>query len=165
MVRFPTFAIAITESPLFLSTAGAERFELVTLLGPWFRLSPLHRDLPLSYFSSPKTKAQGEILNSQRAIRMMQQMHSSELLDIINHLIRASKSAREKVLDWFAAAVNINHKRRALQVDQKQVSTDGFMFNITTCLDQLCEPFMDAAFTKVRKANYYHPNSLLIPAD
>jgi ubiquitin conjugation factor E4 B len=104
----------------------------------------------MTYFSSPKTRDQGFILNSQRSLRMTQQMLSSDLLDVINHLIRASKDAREKVLDWFAAALNINHKRRAIQVDPKTVSSDGFMFNITTCLDQLCEPFMDAAFTKVR---------------
>lgn len=81
---------------------------------------------------------------------MTQQLVQSELLDIINQLIRASKSAREHVLDWFAASLNLNHKRRALNVDPKQVSSDGFMFNITTCLDQLCEPFMDATFSKVR---------------
>lgn len=85
---------------------------------------------------------------------MTQQLLSSDLLDVINHLIRASKEAREKVLDWFAAAINLNHKRRALQVDPKAVSSDGFMFNITTCLDQLCEPFMDAAFTKVCTPSY-----------
>ncbi|PGH27512.1 hypothetical protein AJ80_00753 [Polytolypa hystricis UAMH7299] len=149
LVRYPAIAAAITESPIFNSTVGAEAYEASTLLGPWFRLSPLHRDVPLSYFSSPKTRDQGYILNSQRALRMMQQMVSTELLDIINHLIRASKSAREKVLDWFAAALNVNHKRRAIQVDEKLVSSDGFMFNITSCLDQLCEPFMDAAFTKI----------------
>lgn len=103
----------------------------------------------MTYFSSPKTRDQGFILNSQRSLRMTQQMLSSDLLDVINHLIRASKDSREKVLDWFAAALNLNHKRRAMQVDPKTVSSDGFMFNITTCLDQLCEPFMDAAFTKV----------------
>ncbi|KKZ66087.1 ubiquitin conjugation factor E4 B [[Emmonsia] crescens] len=149
LVRFPPLAVAITESELFNAPVDAEKFETATLLGPWFRLSPLHRDVPLNYFSSPKTRDQGFILNSQRAVRMMQQLLSSDLLDIINQLIRASKSAREHVLDWFAASVNLNHKRRALQVDPKTVSSDGFMFNITTCLDQLCEPFMDAAFTKV----------------
>lgn len=40
-----------------------------------------------------------------------------------------------------------------MQVDPNTVSSDGFMFNITTCLDQLCEPFMDASFTKVRIAS------------
>jgi ubiquitin conjugation factor E4 B len=80
---------------------------------------------------------------------MTQQMLNSDLLDVINHLIRASKDARERVLDWFAAALNLNHKRRAMQVDPRTVSSDGFMLNLTTCLDHLCEPFMDAAFTKV----------------
>lgn len=79
-------------------------------------------------------------------------MLSADLFDIVNHMVRASKDARDKVLDWFAAALNINHKRRAMQVDPNTVSSDGFMFNITSCLDQLCEPFMDARFTKVRSS-------------
>lgn len=54
------------------------------------------------------------------------------------------------MLDWFALCVNVNHKRRAMQVDQKQVSSDGFLVNVTVCLDQLCEPFMDATFSKAR---------------
>ena len=53
------------------------------------------------------------------------------------------------MLDWFAACVNANHKRRAMQVDRKTVSSDGFMININVCLDQLSEPFMDATFSKV----------------
>ncbi|KGQ00890.1 hypothetical protein PAAG_12433 [Paracoccidioides lutzii Pb01] len=160
LVRFPPLAIAITESKLFNAPVDAERLETATLLGPWFRLSPLHRDVPMNYFSSPKTRDQGFILNSQRAVRMMQQLLNSDLLDIVNHFIRASKPAREHVLDWFAASVNLNHKRRALQVDPKTVSSDGFMFNITTCLDQLCEPFMDAAFTKIDRIdiNYLKRN-------
>lgn len=149
LVRYQPLATAITNSPIFNTDVGADSFELVTILGPFFRLSPLHRDITLKYFSSPKTRDPGFILNSQRSLRMTQQIISSDLLDIINQLVRASKSAREHVLDWFAASVNINHKRRALKCDPKLVSSDGFMFNITTCLDQLCEPFMDAAFTKV----------------
>jgi ubiquitin conjugation factor E4 B len=85
---------------------------------------------------------------------MTQQMLNSDLLDVINHLIRASKNARERVLDWFATALNSNHKRRAMQVDPRTVSSDGFMFNLTTCLDHLCEPFMDASFSKVRIAYF-----------
>lgn len=134
---------------MFNLDVGADKFETVTLLGPWFRLSPLQKEITMSYFSSPKTRDPSSILSAQRAMRMTQQLHSSDLLDIVNHLVRASKAARESVLNWFAASVNINHKRRALQVNPEEVSSDGFMFNITTCLDQLCEPFMDAAFTKV----------------
>lgn len=134
---------------MFNQGKDASTFEVSTLLGPWFRLSPLQSEITKEYFSSPKTRDQNFIVSSQRALRMTQQMQSSDLLDIVNHLIRASKETREKVLDWFATSVNINHKRRAMQVDHRIVSSDGFMFNITTCLDQLCEPFMDAAFSKV----------------
>ncbi|KAJ9376382.1 hypothetical protein DTO063F5_8814 [Paecilomyces variotii] len=158
LVRHAAIASAITESSIFNATQDPPTFETKTLLGPWFRLSPLHGSVTTSYFSSPKTRDQGYILTAQRSLRMTQQMLNSDLLDVINHLIRASKDAREKVLDWFATAVNINHKRRAMQVDPKTVSSDGFMFNITTCLDHLCEPFMDAGFTKIDRidAAYLH---------
>ncbi|KAJ5483428.1 hypothetical protein N7530_002674 [Penicillium desertorum] len=161
LVRHGSIAAAITESSIFNNTKDPAQFEKTTLLGPWFRLSPLQANVTLSYFSSPKTRDQAYISNAQRSLRMTQQMLSSDLLDVINHLIRASKEARDRVLDWFATAMNINHKRRAMQVDPEQVSSDGFMFNLTTCLDQLCEPFMDAAFTKIDRvdADYLHRDS------
>lgn len=161
LVRHGSIAAAITESSIFNNSKDPAQFEKATLLGPWFRLSPLQANVTLSYFSSPKTRDQAYISNAQRSLRMTQQMLSSDLLDVVNHLIRASKEARDRVLDWFATAMNINHKRRAMQVDPAQVSSDGFMFNITTCLDQLCEPFMDAAFTKIDRvdADYLHRDS------
>ncbi|KAJ5143935.1 uncharacterized protein N7515_002722 [Penicillium bovifimosum] len=161
LVRHASIATAITESSIFNSSMDPALFEKVTLLGPWFSLSPLQAKVTLTYFSSPKTRDQAYISNAQRSLRMTQQMLSSDLFDIINHLIRASKEARDRVLDWFATALNINHKRRAMQVDPNQVSSDGFMFNITTCLDQLCEPFMDPAFTKIDRidADYLHRDS------
>lgn len=149
LVRHPTIGSAITESSIFNATRDAPSFEKRTLLGPWFRLSPLQGNVTMQYFSSPKTRDQAYIANAQRSLRMMQQLLNSDLLDITNHLIRASKDARDRVLDWLATAMNINHKRRAMQVDPNMVSSDGFMFSLTTCLDQLCEPFMDASFTKV----------------
>lgn len=75
--------------------------------------------------------------------------HQADLLDIVNHMVKSGEEPKAKTLDWFALCVNLNHKRRAMQVDQKTVSTDGFMINVTTCLDQLCEPFMDATFSKI----------------
>ncbi|KKK13167.1 ubiquitin conjugation factor E4 [Aspergillus ochraceoroseus] len=160
LVHNAALAAAITESSFFNESRNPVSFEVDTLLGPWFRLSPLQPSAMMSYFSSPKTRDQSYILNAQRSIRMVQQLLSSDLLDIINHMIRASKDARDRVLDWFAAALNINHKRRAMQVDPSTVSSDGFMFNLTTCLDQLCEPFMDANFTKIDRIDidYLHRN-------
>ncbi|KAL4873198.1 hypothetical protein BDV12DRAFT_182436 [Aspergillus spectabilis] len=158
LVRHAAIASAITESSIFNASRDPVSFEKDTLLGPWFRLSPLQSRATLSFFSSPKTRDQAYISNAQQSLRMVQQLLSSDILDIINHMIRASQEARNRILDWFATALNINHKRRAMQVDNKTVSSDGFMFNLTTCLDQLCQPFMDANFTKIDRIDieYLH---------
>ncbi len=93
----------------------------------------------------------GHIRASQNALRLTLNQHQKDLLEIINAFIRASATSRNKTLDWFAYIVNTNHKRRAMRVDEKSVSSDGFMMNVTVVLDYLCEPFMDATFSKVSK--------------
>ena len=129
----------------------AQMIETATFLGPFFRISPLQTSVTNVYFSSPKTRDKGYIVNSQKALRMALGTHQSDLLEIINNFIRASKEAREATLNWFAQIMNKNHKRRAMRVDPKTVSSDGFMVNVTICLDGLCEPFMDSTFSKVSK--------------
>lgn len=151
IVRYGPLVNAVVQSPRFLpQQVAAGTLEADTLLGPFFQISPLQADVTINYFSSPKTRDKGYIINSQRALRMTLETHQTDLLDIVNQIIKRSREAREKMLDWLALCVNVNHKRRAMQVDQKQVSSDGFMINVTVCLDQLCEPFMDATFSKVR---------------
>lgn len=150
LVRYPALVKAIASTPSFVSTsASASDLEATTLLGPFFAISPLQADITSQYFSSPKTRDRAFITNSQQSLRMALTTHQQDLLDVVNHIIKSDKTARDRVLDWFALCVNRNHKRRALQVDKKLVSSDGFMINITVCLDQLCEPFMDATFSKI----------------
>ena len=140
----------MVETPHFLKPGVPAQFiEVSTLLGPFFQISPLQAEVTTNYFSSPQTREKTYIFNAQNALRLSTRAHQTDLLDIINHIIKTSKEARERMLDWFASCVNSNHKRRAMQVDSKQVASDGFMMNITVCLDQLCEPFMDATFTKI----------------
>ena len=152
MVQYPAVVQAIVHSERFLPpNIPAGVFEGITLLGPFFAISPLQGDVTTQYFSSPQTRDKTYISNSQNSLRMALNTHSSELLDITNRMIRSGKESRDRVLDWFATCINVNHKRRAMQVNQKEVSSDGFMINITTCLDQLCEPFMDATFSRIDK--------------
>ncbi|KAI9867295.1 MAG: hypothetical protein M1813_009573 [Trichoglossum hirsutum] len=150
IARFPVLVNAVTKSSLFLPSGVAPQdLEKKTLLGPFFQISPLQGVVTLTYFSSPKTRDKGYIINSQKALRMSLQTHQADLLDIVNHVIRASKESRERMLDWFALIVNANQKRRGMQVDAATVSSDGFMINVTTILDQLCDPFMDSTFSKI----------------
>ncbi|KAI9780878.1 MAG: hypothetical protein M1839_006505 [Geoglossum umbratile] len=150
IARFPALINAVTKSSLFVpSEIAPQDIEKNTLLGPFFQISPLQDDVTSTYFSSPRTRDRAYIINSQKALRMSLQTHQTDLLDIVNHIIRASKESRGGMLDWFALTVNANQKRRGLQVDGATVSSDGFMINVTTILDQLCDPFMDSTFSKI----------------
>ena len=152
---------AIVQSSLFLpNDIPAVAWEEQTLLGPFFHISPLQKEVTQNYFSSPKTRDKSSIVNAQNALRMTLRTHQSDLLDITNCIIKTGKEPRERMLDWLAQGINLNHKRRAMRVDRTAVSKDGFMINITVCLDQLCEPFMDATFSKIDRidANYLKRN-------
>ncbi|KAM3074745.1 Ubiquitin conjugation factor E4, variant 2 [Clarireedia jacksonii] len=151
LTQFAPIVTAIAEDPLFQMAVSANNIEKYTLLGPFFRISPLQPEVTKEYFNAPKTMDQRHITTSQDALRLTLQAHQKDLLDIINHFVRASPVAKNKTLDWFAYIVNQNHKRRAIQVDPKEVSTDGFMLNVTVVLDGLCEPFMDTTFSKISK--------------
>ncbi|TKX22190.1 ubiquitin conjugation factor E4 [Elsinoe australis] len=154
IVRYPKLVVAMTESDKFLRKGfGAPDIESHTTLGPFFRLSPIQAETAINYFSSPKTRDRGYIDNAQRSLRMTLQTHQGELFDITNAIVKTSKEPREKLLEWFALIMNSNHKRRAIQVDAKQVSTDGFMLNVTAILDQLCDPFIDASFSKIDRVD------------
>jgi ubiquitin conjugation factor E4 B len=139
---------------------SAPGIEKHTLLGPFFRISPLQAAVTKEYFSAPKTMDKGHIRTAQEALRLTLQTHQKDLLDITNFMLRASETAKLKMLDWFAHIVNSNHKRRAMRVDPKAVSSDGFMQNVTVVLDGLCEPFMDTTFTKVSRIDveYFRRN-------
>ncbi|RMZ81007.1 hypothetical protein DV738_g2496, partial [Chaetothyriales sp. CBS 135597] len=168
LVRFKPLAAAITESSIFVDgSLQASALESKTLLGPYFALSPLQTEVSKQYFVGPKTMDPSRIRTSQQALQLSLRAHQEVLRDIINPLLRASDAARNRVLDWFALCVNSNHKRRAMRVDMKTVSSDGFMINVNTVLDTLCEPFMDASFSKISRVEveYLRRNPRVVVKD
>nr|POE85510.1 ubiquitin conjugation factor e4 [Quercus suber] len=152
LVRFPKIVDAITQSSMWIpNDVEPEDIETKTLLGPFFRLSPMQLEVAQSYFSAPKTRDRAFIANAQNAIRLTLRNQQLELFQIADQIVRAGTAPRERILNWFALCVNKNHKKRAMRVDYKTVSSDGFMVNVTVTLDGLCEPFMDAKFSKIEK--------------
>lgn len=139
---------------------SAPGIEKHTFLGPFFRISPLQTEVTQIYFAGPRTLDRGAIKNAQNALQITINTHQQDLRDIVNAFVRASPETRNRLLDWFAYIMNTNHKRRAIQVDPKEVASDGFMMNITVVLDQLCEPFMDSTFSKVDRIDvgYFRRN-------
>ncbi|KAK5937778.1 Ubiquitin conjugation factor E4 [Knufia obscura] len=153
LVAFKPVINAIVQSSMFCDKSiPAAQLETQTILGPYFQLSPLQAQVTSQYFPGPKTMDQGRIRNAQQALQMSLRTHQTELSEIVKPMVRASAEAKDAVLDWFALVINSNHKRQALQVDKTTVSSDGFMINVNTCLDQLAEPFIDATFSKIDRA-------------
>ncbi|XXG97398.1 hypothetical protein Hte_003699 [Hypoxylon texense] len=157
--RYPLLLTALAEHPDFLVKPSADMTkeqialssENQTILGPFFRISPLQLEVTKTYFGSPRTMNPNHIQTSQSSLQMTLKAYQSDLTGITNALVRASQTSRNNTLDWFAFALNSNHKRRALQVKVNDVASDGFMVNLTAVLDQLCQPFMDATFSKIDK--------------
>ncbi|KAK6339107.1 hypothetical protein TWF696_009891 [Orbilia brochopaga] len=152
IVTIKAMAILFTTSPVFLPQGlRPPDLEIETLLGPYFRISPLQGRVVELYFPSPKTQPPSALNLASSSLRLSMKAHQDQLSAIINHLVRASPEARGKVLDFFATVLNLNTKRRALQIQENTVSSDGFLLNITAILNKLCDPFMDATYTKVDK--------------
>lgn len=149
----------LTRHPTFNMAQSAPGIEKHTILGPFFRLSPLQPEVIRSYFPGPRTLDKARIANAQDALRMVLRTHQDDLFQIANAFIRNTDS-RSKTLDWFAYILNTNHKRRAMQYDPRQVASDGFMMNVTTILDRFCEPFMDNDFSKIDRIDvrYFQRN-------
>ncbi|KAK6499191.1 hypothetical protein TWF506_003823 [Arthrobotrys conoides] len=152
LVTIKPMAILFTTSPSFLpSNLRPPDFEVETLLGPYFRISPLQGRVVETYFPSPRTQAPAALNLASSSLRISIKTYQDQLSVIINYLVRASPAARGRVLDFFASVLNSNSKRRALQVQENTVSSDGFLLNITAVLNKLCDPFMDATYSKVDK--------------
>ncbi|RWA09136.1 hypothetical protein EKO27_g5965 [Xylaria grammica] len=159
--RFPPLLDALARHPSFqvqpkqdaTKEELAKATETDTILGPFFRISPLQTEVTKTYFASPRTIDPGHVKSSQTALQMTLKAHQGDLIGIINAFVRASPAAKNSTLDWFAFGLNSNHKRRALQVKATEVASDGFMVNVTAVLDKLCEPFMDATFSKINKVD------------
>lgn len=158
--RFPALMANLVKHPTFNMAQSAPGIEKHTLLGPFFRISPLQSDVIKTYFPGPRTLDKARIRNAQSALRMVIRAHQDDLFAIVNAFIRAGPETRNRTLNWFAYIMNTNHKRRALQVDPREVASNGFMINVTAVLDRFCEPFMDNDFSKIEKIDndYFRKN-------
>ena len=150
-VRFKPLLEALANHPAFQMAQSAPNIEKFTILGPFFRLSPLQGEVAKMYFSGPRTIEPGRVNTARGAIQMTLAAHQADLHTIVMAFARAGEVPRNRLLDWFAYIMNVNHKRRAIQVNAKEVASDGFMMNVVAVLDRMCEPFMEASFARMER--------------
>ncbi|KAK9316989.1 ubiquitin elongating factor core-domain-containing protein [Lipomyces starkeyi] len=143
-------ATVLASMPTFLpSDVTAVTIELSTVLGPFFRISPVDSKVANTYFANAKERPVSDMNSAVTGLRTELATIQDGLAFVVDKIVRASPESRERMLQYFAKVMNLNHKRRAMQIVPGTVSTDAFMLNITAVLNKLCEPFVDATFSKI----------------
>lgn len=142
LLQQPAIATTMYQSSSFSPDCSAPEFEFRSLLGPFFRISPIHPKVADQTFGTLTEQNASQISGGFTSLRATTAVLQSQLFDIANALVRQSVGSREALLGYFAKALNLNKKRHALQVDAATVSTDGFMVNITAVLNRFADPFI-----------------------
>ncbi|ORY77296.1 ubiquitin elongating factor core-domain-containing protein [Protomyces lactucae-debilis] len=132
----------VTLPKFFDSGNSPADMEHVSLLGPFFKLSPIDAVVAQTTFANMSGSNPAQLNNAISSLRSTLPVLQAQLFTICNLLVRHSGETRMALLRYFAKAVNLNRKRHAIQVDPTTVSSDGFMVNITAVLNQFAEPFV-----------------------
>lgn len=149
--RFKPLLVNLARHPSFQMAQSAPNIERFTLLGPFFRISPLQAEVAKAYFGGQHKVEMPRKDTVYSALQMTLQTHQANLHTVAMALARAGDGPRNRLLDWMAYAMNMNHKRRAMQVNHKEVASDGFMMNVAAVLDRMCEPFLEASFARMER--------------
>uniref|UniRef100_A0A8C7VPP6 Ubiquitin conjugation factor E4 B n=1 Tax=Oncorhynchus mykiss TaxID=8022 RepID=A0A8C7VPP6_ONCMY len=124
--------------PKSLGPGMGREFQRLSFLGAFFSLSVFAEDdtkVGDKYFSGPAITMENTRVGSQTLQHYLESARG-DLFKIL-HNILLNGETREVVLNYMAALVNRNVKKAQMQTDDKLVSTDGFMINFLSVLQQL----------------------------
>jgi ubiquitin conjugation factor E4 B len=90
-----------------------------------------------------------DVKASQNSLCSLVENVQSTLFSMTMSIIRAGPQSREAVLKFFGDTITKNHSREKIQIDRKEVSTDGLMYSLTRVCHKLCDPFLDPGYKKI----------------
>lgn len=139
------------------------KFEVSTILGPIFRLSPLQPSVAQTNFDRTTEKSKLQIKQIGESLQSEHKVLLDRLFFIVNKIVRGSETSRNDLLEYFATIINKNHLRRGDHADFNKLSSNAFMVNISLIFIRLSQPFLDPSFTKIEKVdlNYFSKSKLV----
>ncbi|KAI8804051.1 ubiquitin elongating factor core-domain-containing protein [Cladochytrium replicatum] len=169
LITYKQVATVITQLPNWNPPNMPPKvMEVATILGRFFSRPTIFPDtdptIANSFFASANpfgdasmtldnqdigSRNPGDVRSTQNSIRQMTGTIQTNLHEIIMTIVKCGPEQRESVLSYFAAAIKANMGRGKMQVDRREVSTDGFMHNLLCVLLRMCEPIMDSQFSKL----------------
>ncbi|XP_051906703.1 ubiquitin conjugation factor E4 B isoform X2 [Hippocampus zosterae] len=154
----------VTSLPLWcpkpLSPACGREIQRLSYLGAFFSLSVFSEDdikVGDKYFSGPAITMENTRVVSQSLQHYLESARG-DLFKVL-HNILLNGETRDLALNYMAALVNYNVKKSQMQTDDKQVSTDGFMLNFLSVLQQLS---MKIKLETVDPFYIFHPRCRLV---
>ncbi|XJO72710.1 hypothetical protein BDV3_003791 [Batrachochytrium dendrobatidis] len=177
LVSFKPIANLVTQlsdwNPDFVN---ARTVEVMSILGPFLSRTGIFPDsdpeIAAKYFSSSNpfgedmtdqrgnsigARNNADVKTAMNGLRDASQLVHTDLFNIVIAIIKAGPTSRECVLAFISHVVKLNISRGKLQVDRRQVSTDGFMHNLLHVCLRLCDPIMDARFSKIALIDLNYP--------
>ncbi|KAF5748968.1 ubiquitin conjugation factor E4 [Tripterygium wilfordii] len=101
-------------------------------------------------FSESSTRRPADLLSAFTTIKtVMKNLHDG-LAEVMLTLLK-NTDTRENVLEYLAEVINKNSSRAHIQVDPISCASSGMFVNLSVIMLRLCEPFLDANFTKKTK--------------
>ncbi|KAH3685331.1 hypothetical protein WICPIJ_003683 [Wickerhamomyces pijperi] len=132
------------------------KFELSTVLGTLFRLSPLDSVVAAGNFDRSVPRSASDIKRIGQTLSTEHKVIIDRLFFIVNKIVRGSDQSRKDILEYFATVVDNNHLRRGDYADFKKLSSNAFMTNITLVLIRMCQPFLDQSYSKIDKIDIHY---------
>ncbi|EXX53635.1 hypothetical protein RhiirA5_349834 [Rhizophagus irregularis] len=134
----------------------AKAYEVMSLLGPFCRISVFPSDepsIPEKYFGNIQQRSKADVDSLMISLSGAIQGVQRTLFNIFNNIVRSSPSSKEAVLSYFARVIKLNEKRTQMQVDPSQVGTDGLLMNLSSIL----LIFADPIYSKIDRidVNYF----------
>lgn len=137
-------------------SSGVE-LELNTFLGKILRISPLLPKISVNNYIGVLNK--NEIKTINQSLESTYSFLLSKLFNIVDSLIRVSNESRAAVLKFMSDLINKNHLRMSEHADDKKLSSDSLILNITMILIKLAEPILrDGKFSKIDKISIDYLN-------
>ncbi|XP_049609960.1 ubiquitin conjugation factor E4 B isoform X1 [Syngnathus scovelli] len=154
----------VTSLPLWcpkpLSPGCGREIQRLSYLGAFFSLSVFSEDdtkVGDKYFSGPAITMENTRVVSQSLQHYLESARG-DLFKVL-HNILLNGETRDLALNYMAALVNYNVKKAQMQTDDKLVSTDGFMLNFLSVLQQLS---MKIKLETVDPFYIFHPRCRLV---
>ncbi|KAH6571477.1 hypothetical protein BASA50_000657 [Batrachochytrium salamandrivorans] len=177
LVSFKPMANLISQLPDWNPDyTNARTIEVLPIMGPFFSRTGIFPDsdseIPAKYFASLNpfgddmfdqrglsigARNNADVQTAMNGLRDLSQIIHNDLFTILMSFAKAGNLAKEAVLSFISRVIKLNDSRGKMQVDRRQVSTDGFMYNLLHVCLKLCDPIMDSSFSKLSIIDQTYP--------